>query len=73
MIGAPLFWPYYPYSWPYYPPAVVVAPPAPPTYIEQGGGDQYWYYCTGPQGYYPYVKECPAGWQQVAPQPSDNR
>ena len=29
----------------------------------------YWYYCSNPQGYYPYVKECPAGWQKVAPQP----
>jgi hypothetical protein len=29
----------------------------------------WWYYCAEGQGYYPYVKQCPGGWQQVAPQP----
>ena len=29
----------------------------------------WWYYCAQGQGYYPYVKQCPGGWQQVAPQP----
>lgn len=29
----------------------------------------YWYFCQAANAYYPYVKECPAGWQQVAPQP----
>lgn len=29
----------------------------------------YWYYCSKPEGYYPYVKQCPGGWQQVAPRP----
>ena len=29
----------------------------------------YWYYCAESKGYYPYVKECPAGWQRVSPQP----
>jgi len=69
-------------TYPYYPP-VIVAPapppqPPPPVYIEQapqqsavpgvaGGG--YWYYCKQSEGYYPYVKECPAGWQKVAPHP----
>jgi hypothetical protein len=48
-------------------------------YIEQGGGQaapapqqtqaNYWYYCAESQAYYPYVKECPGGWQQVEPQP----
>jgi hypothetical protein len=68
------------YGWPYYspyyayPPAVVTVPASPPVYIEQGGGQpdpqgQYWYYCAGSQAYYPYVKDCPGGWQQVAPQP----
>ena len=28
---------------------------------------QYWAYCRSPQGYYPYVSECPAGWRLVAP------
>ena len=42
----------------------------PQTYIQQEPPtQQYWYYCQNPQGYYPYVGECPDGWQQVAPQP----
>jgi hypothetical protein len=28
---------------------------------------QYWAYCPSPQGYYPYVSECSAGWLPVAP------
>ena len=63
---------YYPY---YYPPAAS----APTTYIElgateSGGGNSlpsgYWYYCNSSNGYYPYVKECSGGWQQVAPTPA---
>jgi len=69
---------YYPYPPYYYYPAVpmVVTPPAPPVYIEKGQQQaeaalpsNYWYYCQNPQGYYPYVKDCPGGWQQVSPQP----
>lgn len=72
-IGAPL-WPWY-YPPPlYYPPAVITVPAAPPpVYIEQAPApptaQNYWYYCANPEGYYPYVKECPGGWQKVAPQP----
>jgi hypothetical protein len=29
----------------------------------------YWYYCQNPQGYYPYVKQCPNGWMKVVPSP----
>ena len=29
----------------------------------------YWYYCQNPQGYYPYVQQCPEGWQTVVPAP----
>ncbi len=65
--------PYYsPYSY-YYPPVVA----APPVYVEQGGSqavppapqNNWWYYCADARAYYPYVRECPAGWQRVAPQP----
>lgn len=79
--GPSVYWgpgwgaPFYPY--PYYPPppVVVMPPPAPPpVYIEQNeapvqGGQPYWHYCKSAQGYYPYVKECPDGWQKVLPQP----
>ena len=64
----------YPY---YYPPVVSTVPVAPPTYIQQATPQQllpqpqanYWHYCRSPEGYYPYVKECPGGWQQVSPTP----
>lgn len=29
----------------------------------------WWYYCADTQAYYPYVRECPGGWQRVSPQP----
>jgi hypothetical protein len=44
---------------------------APPVYIQNAvygqSHAQYWAYCRSPQGYYPYVSECPAGWLPVAP------
>jgi len=77
-------WPYWgPYYWepyPYYPP-VVVAPPsvyvqpapqvqlAPQTPSQPPAASSFWYYCEDPQGYYPYVQQCPGGWQPVAPTP----
>ncbi|HUJ88093.1 MAG TPA: hypothetical protein VLX30_14690 [Burkholderiales bacterium] len=71
---APYYYPPAPY---YYPPAVVV-PSAPQTYVEQGpaqGAPEqpqgYWYYCADAKAYYPYVKQCPGGWQRVAPQPGN--
>jgi hypothetical protein len=30
--------------------------------------NQYWYYCTDPAGYYPYVQNCSKAWMQVVPQ-----
>jgi hypothetical protein len=72
VIGAPLYpWYYPPYT---YAPVVVAAPAAPTTYIERAGPpapsqrSSYWYYCEASRTYYPYVKECPAGWLRVVPQ-----
>ena len=78
-IGLPLYWPgyypgYYPYAWPAYAYPGPVVPPT--TYIEQvvpqaapaqPQGD--WFYCAGSKSYYPYVRECPAGWQRVPSTP----
>jgi hypothetical protein len=69
---------YYPYSSPYYAPLVVERQT--PVYIEQqpapalapapvATAPAYWYYCAKSKGYYPYVKDCPGGWQKVSPQP----
>ena len=80
VIGAPLFGPwyyppyYYPYYSPYYYPPAVIENTAPPTYIEQPAKQApqtaYWYYCRAAKAYYPYIKECPEGWQRVLPQPA---
>ncbi len=74
VFGGPVWSPwYYPppayYPYPVYervvPPVVYVEQPAPSA--EAAGN--YWYYCRSASAYYPYVKECPAGWERVAPQP----
>jgi len=77
VIGAPFYPWYYPPSY-YYPPyyaPVVTVPAAPTTYVEQGSppaqnAPSYWYYCEASKTYYPYVKECPAGWLRVVPHPT---
>ncbi len=76
-IGAPFYsYPFYPYpyyGYPYYyPPTIVTTPPvyiqqSPPVTQQYAPG--YWYYCSKPAGYYPYIKECPGGWQQVESTP----
>lgn len=55
--------PVYPYPDPYLPPAAVAGPP------QAAAPSQYWYYCTNPQGYYPYVPQCRVAWQAVPPSP----
>jgi hypothetical protein len=81
-IGVPVGVPYYgyygygayPYYYPPYYPSPVVVQQQPTVYVEQQPASQgqatgYWYYCGDSRAYYPYVKECPSGWQRVAPQP----
>jgi hypothetical protein len=61
------------------PSTVVVPSGGPVTYIERGAegapppaqeqSSHWWYYCADAKAYYPYVRECPGGWQRVAPQP----
>ena len=78
-IGAPLLWPgwYGPsYYDPYYDPGYYYSPPlvvesAPPTYVERSAPaptqSSTWSYCSNPQGYYPYVKDCKVPWRTVDP------
>ena len=33
----------------------------------QPDAGQYWYYCSDPSGYYPYVPQCNVPWQPVPP------
>lgn len=73
-VGAPVYAAPYFYAPPgYYP------PPPPVQYIERQHGDpQYvepvpdshsWYFCPESGAYYPYVQQCPGGWEKVAAQP----
>ncbi len=67
---------YYPRTYAY--PSPVIAHRTPPVYIQKEAPvtastqpqTNYWHYCRNPEGYYPYVKQCPEGWLQVAPQPT---
>jgi hypothetical protein len=68
------YYPYYSASYStYYPYAATVveggdysqAAPATPQSVP---ANQYWYYCSDPAGYYPYVQNCSKAWMQVVPQ-----
>jgi len=50
----------YPYDWGYYPPDSGYY-----GYSQPSAATQYWYYCSNPAGYYPYVTHCNTGWQTV--------
>lgn len=68
-LGVPVVAPYF-YAPP--PPPYYYAPP--PVYVEPypavpAPQSQEWYYCPNAGAYYPYVKDCPGGWQHVLPQP----
>lgn len=75
-IGVPLPYAPAPYYAPYphytSPPVVVVPPPS--SYVQQAPANVYstrppgqplYYYCAGAKGYYPYVRDCPGGWEAV--------
>ena len=61
----------------YYPPPAYYYPPPrpaePPVYIERidPAESGSWYYCEDSRGYYPYVKECAAGWRRVPAAPAN--
>ncbi len=64
---------WYLYPAPIYPYPTVVVEPAPPAAVVNEPSapppPQYWYYCPGSRSYYPYVSECPGGWQKVPASP----
>ncbi len=51
---------YYPYAyeWEYYPDYGSYG-------YSQPYASQYWYYCSDPAGYYPYMMQCNTSWQTV--------
>jgi len=67
-IGIPLWlgpgWWGPPYPYPAAPPVIIQQPPV---YVPAPPAPVYWYYCPNPQGYYPYIQQCPPGWMQVVP------
>jgi hypothetical protein len=57
----------FPYPDPYMPPELVV-PQQPPVSVSpatQPAPNQFWYYCSQPDGYYPYIAQCQVPWQKV--------
>lgn len=64
---------YLPYAPPEYAPEYIergpdaAVPQVEPAPAEQSAAT-YWWFCPGANNYYPYVKTCPSGWQQVRPQ-----
>lgn len=50
-------------------PGYVVQSTLPPA--QAAAAPQNWYYCASGNGYYPYVRACPGGWQPVSPIPPD--
>ena len=75
--------PYYgsPYA---YPPNYAYAPTyVDPAYSQPPYAQQYqapvqqqttaWFFCPSSNSYYPYVRQCPEGWQQVSPTPPGYR
>jgi hypothetical protein len=69
-------WYYYPPPtyYPYYRAPIVVQPASPPVYVERSDvvpeGTASWYYCRDANGYYPYVRQCPGGWERVPARPA---
>jgi len=51
-------------------PAPAPAPEA-ATGVPPPAGTQWWYLCNSPRGAYPYVRECPGGWERVPAVPPD--
>jgi hypothetical protein len=80
-LGGPAYWGawpyqyyggYYPYDDEYYPYPVYPSDPT-TVYVEPQqqvapAPEYYWYYCTNPAGYYPYVQNCNNAWMTVVPQ-----
>ena len=64
-VTGPVFAPWYPAPPYWYYEQTVAVPP----YIERDpAASGYWFFCKAAGIYYPYIRECRAGWQEGAPQ-----
>ena len=41
------------------------------TNVSPSQNENVWYYCHNPDGFYPSIKSCPAGWQKVPAHPPE--
>jgi hypothetical protein len=59
------------WDWPVWnAPVTVAAAPGmggPQTFVEPQAPTGFWYYCTDPAGYFPYVRNCSKPWMTVVP------
>jgi hypothetical protein len=56
---------YYAAPYPYYAPAAFESAPVYTEQAPQQASAPSYYYCAAAKGYYPYVRQCPEGWQRV--------
>jgi len=64
-------YPYYGYPYYAYPPAVYDPLPDYSSSATAQPPRATWYYCPEAKTYYPYVSECPKGWESVPATPPD--
>lgn len=70
--GYPLYgYPYYGYPYSAYPPAVYDPLPDYSSSATAQPPSATWYYCRDAKTYYPYVSECPGGWESVPATPPE--
>ena len=66
LFGSALYWATRP------PPPTVYVAPEPVVVVQpQASGGEWWYFCRAAGAYYPYVQQCPTGWERVPPYPAD--
>jgi hypothetical protein len=71
--AGPYYGPYYGAPVVYAPPPVAYVSPPQPMVLAAQPQPQVWYYCAASGKYYPYVQNCPSGWQtQAATPPTSN-
>ena len=76
VVGFSPWWGYPAYGVGAYPAYGVLGgyPAAPLQYIERGDAsapaEAEWFYCRPLNAYFPYVPECPGGWERVLPGPT---
>ena len=67
--NGPVWWGPWPVPFGFSAPPPVIVQQQPPVFVQpEQEAANFWYYCQEPQGYYPYIKNCPGGWMRVVPE-----